>query len=56
MTGPVIEVSITSPLWDTIDGEAIVRRAVAAAATPETAGVAIDVPLIVAYELLRAVL
>ena len=37
MTGPVIEVSITSPLWDTIDGEAIVRRAVAAAATPETA-------------------
>lgn len=37
MTGPVIEVSITSPLWDTIDGEVIVRRAVAAAAPPETA-------------------
>jgi probable rRNA maturation factor len=36
MTGPVVEVSIASPLWNAIDGEAIVRRAVAAAAPPET--------------------
>lgn len=36
MSGPLIEVSITSPRWETIDGEAIVRRAVIAAATPET--------------------
>ena len=36
MSGPEIDVSIASPLWEGIDGEAIVRRAVAAAATPET--------------------
>jgi probable rRNA maturation factor len=36
MTGPVIEVSVASPLWNAIDGETIVRRAVAAAAPPET--------------------
>jgi probable rRNA maturation factor len=36
MTGPVVEVSIASPLWNTIDGETVVRRAVAAAAPPET--------------------
>ncbi len=36
MSGPEIDISIASPLWDGIDGEAIVRRAVAAAATPET--------------------
>jgi probable rRNA maturation factor len=45
MTGPDIDVSIASPLWDTIDGEAIVRRAVAAAAPPDTADSELSVVL-----------
>jgi len=36
MNGPTVDVSIASPLWDEADGEAVVRRAVAAAAPPET--------------------
>lgn len=45
MTGPVVEVSVTSPLWDTVDGEAIIRRAVAAAAPAGTSSQELSVML-----------
>jgi probable rRNA maturation factor len=36
LNGPLIEISFESPLWNAIDGETIVRRAVTAAAPPDT--------------------
>lgn len=45
MTGPIVEVSVTSPLWNAIDGEAIVRRAVATAAPPDTSSQEVSVVL-----------
>jgi probable rRNA maturation factor len=45
MSGPLIEVSVESPLWGAIDGDTIVRRAVAAAAPPDTADREVSVVL-----------
>ncbi|MGZ5829412.1 MAG: rRNA maturation RNase YbeY, partial [Xanthobacteraceae bacterium] len=43
--GPVVDISIASPLWETLDCEATIRRAVAAAATPATADAELSVLL-----------
>ena len=43
--GPAIDISIESPLWDTLDCETTVRRAIAAAAPPDAADAELSVLL-----------
>jgi probable rRNA maturation factor len=43
--GPTVDISIESPLWNDHDSEATVRRAIAAAATPDTDGAELSVLL-----------
>ena len=43
--GPTVDISIESPLWNDHDSEATVRRAIAAAATPDTDGTELSVLL-----------
>lgn len=42
---PAVDISIQSPLWDSLDCETTVRRAIAAAATPEVSQVEVSVLL-----------
>src|SRR5262249_30232693 len=43
--GPTVDISIQSPLWNEHDSETTVRRAIAAAATPDTDGAELSVVL-----------
>jgi len=45
MSGPAIDISVEAPQWDAAASEAVVRRAVEAAATPETDGAELSVVL-----------
>jgi len=43
--GPTVDISVQSPLWNDHDFDATVRRAIAAAATPDTDGAELSVVL-----------